>query len=209
MIKKLTLILFSVILACFFITLIVFVIIGFKIIKPTKYDINVGLLTIFGQIINIPPGTAVVDATFKKTSLSWKVDTGDKEKARISFEFTPAFTRGEDNIEASIKMPDSDDPAIFKKAFRSVISDEQLFEAANAVSKSSRKIVNLPTIGETEVSASTDSSGRITAINWKFKKTQLSQKIQEKYSKLSVYPGWLLRFMSGLNDYISDILRGD
>lgn len=191
----------------FIIVLSVATFIAFKVVGPTTATINKDLEAYINHVVRIPEGIQRPSIDYSEIKYFWEMETLEKEVTGVNFMYTPAYSKNQNSIEATLEIPQNSDPSIFNKVLPAVISDEQSLKSAQDPPKAN--LAANPAAGYKSISLSTlPSTGQTTKIIWEFSKNDLPEDLQKSYQKLQKFPEPILSILYGLPHFLISLVQG-
>jgi hypothetical protein len=195
--------------AVFLIVLVVAaVVISFTQVKPTVENINQKLSQqVLAKVVRIPEKIAPPIRGFDEVTYWWEMETIEKEVTPIEFRYTTAFAKNKISIEATLKMPEGSDPAIFNKVLPAIITDSQSLDSAKDIEKADLSANEIAGYEKIKLAVKPQTKQTIV-ITWEFSKSKLPQDLKIEYSKLAQYPQPIIKILYGLPNFLFGLLSG-
>lgn len=181
--------------------------IAFKVVRPTTIKINKDLEAYLNHVVRIPEGIQRPSIDYSEIKYFWEMETLEKEVTGVNFKYTPAYSKNQSSVEATLEIPPNSDPSIFNKVMPAVISDEQSLKSAQDPPKAN--LTANPAVGYKSISLSTlSSTGQTTKIVWEFNKNDLPEDLQKSYQKLQKFPEPILGILYGIPHFLASLVQG-
>ena len=146
--------------------------------------------------MRIPEGIPPPAQGFDETSFFWEMETIEKEVTGVRFRYTPAFSKRQDTLVATLEMPEGGDVSIFDKVLPAIISDSQSLKSALDPQKANLS-ANIQARYQKIILSVKPETGQTTKISWEFEKNTLTEDLSNLYLKLK-YPEPILRILYSL-----------
>lgn len=182
------------------------IILGFTIVKPTVEQINQNIAQNLSKLVRIPKGIPPAFG-FDKTEYLWEMETIEKEVTAVKLTHLTGIPKNQDKITIILELPENGDPSIFNKVLPAVIADGQSLNSALDPQKAN--FSPNESVGYESLNlALRQSTGQTVKITWSFEKGKLGPELPNLYSKLSIYPEPILRFLYEIPNFTIGLLSG-
>lgn len=180
---------------------------AYTVVKPTADTINKNLEENFSKIVRIPELIPRPNIDFSNVVYSWEMETTEKEVIGVNFSYTPSFLKEENQIVATLQIPENGDPSIFDKVLPALISDDQSLNGARDPLKENLGPSDKAKYLKINITRDPKSL-KATKIVWVYNKEMLSEETKKNYQKLNNYPQPVLKFLYSLPSFLISLAKG-
>jgi len=174
------------------VTLIIALVISFKVVKQNTDKINANLNKKFQEIVRIPEIPPSYKG-FYVTSYTWDMVTNQKEVTTVKFTHDTGFSRYQNKMIATLEMPQGADPSLFVKVMPAVVADEQALFSAQDLEHANLGPNDKIGYEKIELTRLSENSTQVIKITWQFDRSTLAKNSQDLYGKLDKFPQPILR----------------
>ena len=206
--RKALLISLVAIIIVFILTIIIAIVLSFKIVRQTTDNINFALKQNFQSIVNVPTPVPPETRTFDQTTYIWEMETDAHEIVKVQFKHDTNFSKKSNQMVATLEMPSAGDPSLFDKVLPAIVTDRPTL--------SSLVDIHHPNVGQSpdnlyesvELTKSPINSDKVVKITWHLNRNNFVNKNENLYKKIYSYPEPIIKALYSLQRAIIEIFSG-